>query len=62
MTQKQPTEDLAYNSMTKIEYMLNPNTTNTKQIDIAVDNKINNELADSPKKERQKNRHMADKD
>ena len=34
---------------------------NNKQINIAVDNKVNGEIADSPNKGRQRNRHIADK-
>ena len=37
-----------------------PNTMNTQQIDIAWDGKVNGEIADSPNKERQQNRHIAD--
>ena len=40
--------------MTNSVHTLSPNTTNTQQIDRAVYNKANIELADSPKKEERK--------
>ena len=57
MTHKHPTGELAYSAAmgeTNNDYTLSPNTTNTQEINLAVDNKVNGELADSLKKERLK--------
>ena len=45
---------------TNSNYTHSSNTTNTQQIEIAVDKKVNGETDDSSNKGRQQNRHIAD--